>query len=86
MYVTILYSPTHTGGSHTASVKPAGNVPHQTAASGEEYAVTTRVTTTMPQQQQPTQEYAMVDKTKKKTIASYEVSSYVRYIRITNVH
>ena len=70
----ISYSPTSTSGSHTASVKPAGNVPHQTTASGEEYAVTTRVTTTKPQQQQPTQEYAVVDKGKKHAAATQGVS------------
>ena len=70
----ILCSPTGTGGSHTASIKPAANVPHQTAASGEEYAVTTRVTTTKPQQQPPTQEYAVVDKGKKHAAATQGVS------------
>ena len=79
MYIS--YSPTGTGGSHTASIKPAGNVPapsgegnvpHQTAASGEEYAVATRGNATKPQQ--PT-EYAMVDKSKKHAAATQGVSN-----------
>ena len=71
----ILSSPTGTGGSHSASVTPSANVPHQTAASGEEYAVTTKVTTTTKPQQQPAQEYAMVDKSKKHAAANQGVSN-----------
>ena len=67
------YSPTATGGSHTASVQPASSVPHQAAASGEEYALTSKVVT-KPQQQQPPEEYAMVDKTKKHAAAAQGVS------------
>ena len=84
MYIS--YSPTGTGGSHTASIRPAGNVPlqtapsgernvpHQTVASGEEYAVATKVNTTKPQHQQPI-EYAMVDKSKKHAAATQGVSN-----------
>ena len=76
----ISYSPTGTGGSHTASIKPAGNVPHQTAPSGVEYAMTTKATTTtkpqqQQQQQQPTEEYAVVDKSKKHAAATQGVSN-----------
>ena len=62
--LTHLYSPTNTSGGHTGSVQPVSSVPHPASASGEEYAVTTKATT-KPQQQQSTEEYAMVDKTKK---------------------
>ena len=53
-------------------VQPS-NVPHQAAASGEEYAVTTKVVPKQDQQP-PTQEYAMVDKSKKAASASQGVS------------
>lgn len=59
----LLYSPT---------VQPASNIPHQTADSGVEYAMTTKVTT--PKQQPPTEEYAMVDKSKKHATATQGVS------------
>ena len=71
----ISYSRTGIGGSHTALITPAGNVPHQTAASGEEHAVTTEVTTTTKPRQQSTQEYAMVDKSKKHAAATQGVSN-----------
>ena len=72
----ILSSPTiGTGGNHSASVTPSANVPHQTAASGEEYALTTKVATTTKPQQQPPQEYAMVDKSKKHAAANQGVSN-----------
>ena len=79
MYYSIIicsyvsYSPTSTGGSHTASVKPS-NVPHQVATSGEEYALTTKVNTTTKPPQQPTEEYAMVDKNKKHAAVTQGVS------------
>ena len=80
MYVYVhLCSPTGTSGSHSASIKPASNVPHQTAASGEEYAVTTRPTTTTTKPQQPAEEYAIVDKNKKHAAATQGVS-YMYYI------
>ena len=70
-----MYSPTGTGTgtSHSgASVKP---VPHQAAASGEEYAVTSKVV--KPKEQpKPMEEYAMVDKSKK-TAANPQGVSYI---------
>ena len=73
-------SPTYTGGSHTASVQPS-SVPHQTAASGEEYAVTAKVNTTTKSSHHPTEEYAMVDKNKKHAAATQGVS-YVYVLAI----
>ena len=69
-------SPTGTGGSHTASVQPSSqsSVPHQTADSGAEYAVTTKVNTTTKTSHQPTEDYAMVDKNKKHAAATQGVS------------
>ena len=65
------HSPPATGSK--SSVMPS-NVPHETAASGEEYAVTTKAVSKQQQQQPPTEEYAVVDKDKKKAAASQGVS------------
>ena len=64
-----------------ASVQPSepSSVPHQTAASGEEYAVTAKVVPRQQQQQPPAQEYAVVDKSKKAS-ASQGVSYVQNYI------
>ena len=62
-----------------SSVQPS-SVPHQTAASGEEYAVTTKVAPRSQQQQQPTQEYAVVDKSKKHSATTQGVSYVCTYI------
>ena len=64
-----------------ASVQPSepSSVPHQAAASGEEYALTTKAVPRQQQQQPPTQEYAMVDKSKKAS-ASQGVSYVHNYI------
>ena len=46
--------------------KPAANVPHQTAVTGEEYAVSTKATKPgKGKPQGPTEEYAQIDKSKK---------------------
>ena len=68
--IYIFYSPTT---STMEGHKPSNvNVPHQTADSGVEYAVTTKAVSKPQQQQQqpPAQEYAMVDKSKKKNSAA----------------
>ena len=49
---------------HSPTVTPSSTVPHQAAASGEEYAVTSKVV--KPKEQpKPMEEYAMIDKSKK---------------------
>ena len=69
--IYIFYSPT-TSTMEGHKVQPSNvNVPHQTADSGVEYAVTTKAVSKPQQQQQPpAQEYAMVDKSKKKNSAA----------------
>ena len=77
-----IYSPTSTSEGHKmgkSSVQPS-SVPHETAASGEEYALTTKVVPRSQQQQQPAQEYAVVDKSKKHSATTQGVSYVCTYI------
>ena len=76
--IYIFYSPTT---STMEGHKPSNvNVPHQTADSGVEYAVTTKAVSKPQQQQQPpAQEYAMVDKSKKKNSAANQGVSCMHY-------
>ena len=78
--IYIFYSPT-TSTMEGHKMQPSNvNVPHQTADSGVEYAVTTKAVSKQQQQQQqqPTQEYAMVDKSKKKNSAANQGVSCMR--------
>ena len=73
----IFYSPT-TGTMEGHDKSTNVNVPHQTADSGVEYAVTTKAVSKPQQQQQPpVQEYAMVDKSKKKNSAANQGVSWM---------